>query len=130
MSGTNPEVKEIQVGTRNLRKVYIYPLSMQDQFALIDRLAEAIQKVADSNIESNTQAINILQELIKENLDKILEYVCDESERPNMSELTNSQFFGIVDIIFSVNFETTVKNFQNLFQRVKTVASAPKSLAK
>lgn len=122
----NKKIKQIEVGVRELRKVYVYPLSMQDQFDLVDRLSEVIQEVGGNlNMETitNEEALTFMQNLIKDNLMVALEYVTDEDERPTLKELTNDQFFEFVDIIFSVNFEDAIKNFKDLFQRARTAIS-------
>jgi len=125
MSSTNPDIKIVQVGVRELRKVFIYPLSMTDQFTLLEKLSTEIQSIADRNItltiKDNAKAIEFFKALISENLEKILEYVTDESERPTLNEITNNQFYDIVDTVFAANFENMIKNFKDLFQRAKGI---------
>ena len=38
----NPQVADVEVGVRNLRKIQIYPLSVADQLATTDLITEAI----------------------------------------------------------------------------------------
>lgn len=123
MSQTNPDIKEVLIGIRNLKKIYVYPLSMQDQFDLVEKLADAINAVGegfDFNELTNEQAIEFIKKLITDNVTTILEYVTDDEERPQFNQMTNNQLFEIVDIIFSVNFEGVLKNSMNLFQRIQT----------
>ena len=123
----NKKIKKVEVGIRELRSVYVYPLSMQDQFDLIDRLAEVIEQFGsgfDKESITNEKALEMMQSLIKDNLMVILEYVTDEDERPSLKELTNDQFYEFAEIVFQVNFEDAIKNFKNLFQRAKTAMSA------
>lgn len=123
MSQTNPDIKEVQIGIRSLRKTYIYPLSMQDQFDLVEKLADAINELGDgADLKERTteEAIEFIKKLITDNVTTILEYVTDAEERPSFNQMTNNQLFEIVDIIFSVNFEGVLKNSMNLFQRIQT----------
>jgi len=116
----NPDIKEIFVGIRQLRKIYIYPLSMQDQFDLVEKLADAINTLGegfDFNQLTNEEAIEFFRKLLTDNITTILEYVTDEDERPSFNQLTNNQLFQIVETIFSVNFEGILKNSMDLFQR-------------
>ena len=118
----NPDIKEIQVGIRELRNVYIYPLSISDQLKLTKQVKSVIEDIStnwDFNNMTNEQALDFLNEVITENLSKILEFVTEEQERPSFEELTNNQFVQIVNIVFEVNYEGLIKNFQNLFKKFK-----------
>ncbi len=118
----NPEIKEVEIGTRELRPIKIFPLSANDQFDLASRLMQAITDLGDeekfdfSNI-TNEVALTFIQKLITENLSVILEYATDKDERPSFDELTNNQLYIIAEIIFEVNYEGFVKNLNNLFKR-------------
>ena len=39
----NPQVAEVEIGVRNLRKITIYPLSIADQLSTTDLVSEAIR---------------------------------------------------------------------------------------
>lgn len=124
MANANPDIKTIHVGVRELRKVFIYPLSMNDQFQLLEKLSTAIQKIAEGkqlDLKSNIEGVAFMKDVITENLEQILEYVTDLEERPELKEITNNQLYEIVNIIFSVNFESMIKNFKDLFQRAKGI---------
>ena len=124
MANANPDIKTIHVGVRELRKVFIYPLSMNDQFQLLEKLSTAIQKIAEGkqlDLKSNIEGVAFMKDVITENLEQILEYVTDLEERPQLKEITNNQLYEIVNIIFSVNFESMIKNFKDLFQRAKGI---------
>lgn len=116
-----PEIREITVGIKEPRTITIYPLSMQDQFDLIDTLQGTINEIAQSyNFDDlkNEEALAFLQTVITKNLSMVLEYVTTDKERPTFSELTNNQFFEIVNIVFEVNYEGVIKNSKDLFQKI------------
>jgi hypothetical protein len=68
----------------------------------------------------NEEALLFIQKIITDNLSKVLEYICDEEERPSMKELTNNQFCEIVNIVYEVNYEGMIKNLKDLSQKVMT----------
>lgn len=124
----NPEIKTIDVGTRQLRSVHVYPLSVGDQLDITDRLMNTITSLSEgkSSFESNEEAIEFLRKIITENLGTILEYVTDDGERPTFNEMTNNQFYQIANIIFEVNYEAFVKNCLSLIERAKEILNQQK----
>jgi hypothetical protein len=125
----NPEIKTVKVGTRQLRPVKIYPLSVADQFELTKSLATVINQVAGEEVDlrkmSEEKAVEAIQEIVSSNLDMILKFVCDDGEAPKMTELTNNQIVEIVTTIFEVNYEGLIKNFKDLFKRGKVLFRKP-----
>ena len=118
----NPDIKEVTIGIRELRNIKIYPLSVQDQFDITNRIVEVISGFSENqNFESNEQALEFLQKIISDNLGVILEYVTDDEERPTYRELTNNQCFEIASIIFQVNYEAFIKNSQDLIKRITEI---------
>ncbi len=114
----NPEIKEIDIGTRELRTIKVYPLSANDQFQLANRLINSIDELSSvSDFKTNEEAIGFMENLITENLQVILEYAVDEEERPSFDEMTNNQIYEIANAVFEVNYEGFIKNFKNLFNR-------------
>ena len=123
---TRPDIREVEIGIKNPRTIKIYPLSMQDQTELIESVQEIIMSFSKDNDfanMTNSEALSFLEKIIKDNLGKILEYITTEEERPTFSELTNNQFVAIVQIIFEVNYEETLKNSKDLFQKVQKILS-------
>lgn len=119
----NPDIREIYVGVKHLRKIHIYPLSISDQEKLTNLIvtfADKFQNVDWNNV-TNDEALDVLKKIITDNLKKILEYVTDEDERPDLNEMTNNQFYEIVNAIFEVNYEGLVKNMKDLFSRMKNL---------
>jgi len=118
----NPDIKNINVGIKELREVKIYPLSMTDQFQLTEDLAQVISEMGsgvDFNSITNEDALQFMKKLLSENLIKILAYVTTEEERPTLDELTNNQFYEIANILFEVNYEGLLKNFKDLIMRAQ-----------
>ena len=118
----NADIREVEVGVRELRKIKIYPLSAKNQFELTQKLLSVIDEVStkfSSENMTNEDAITMLQILIEENLEVILEYVIDKEELPTFDELTNNQVYIIANIIFEVNFENAFVNFKGLVDRAK-----------
>ncbi len=120
----NPDIKKVDVGVRELKTITIYPLSATDQFDLTNRIVSVITELSQKeelSSMSNEQAVEFIQTIIRDNLQVILEYVVDESERPSFEELTNNQIYTIVSNIFEVNYEGFLKNFKDLFKRAATL---------
>lgn len=116
------DVRKITIGIKEPRDITIYPLSLQDQLDLLDKVSGYIQtfgKDLDFNEITNEQAIALIRDVIVENLTLILSYVTTEKDRPELRELTNNQFYAIIEIVYEVNFEGALKNSKNLFQRMK-----------
>lgn len=122
----NPQIKEIEIGVRELRSIKLYPLSVADQFDLTKKIADSINEIVGGDVLdfkglSEAEAVDRLREVISSNLDVILGYVCDKEEVPQMKELTNLQVSDIVLKIFEVNYEGLIKNFKSLFERGKAL---------
>lgn len=114
----NPDIKEVSIGIKELTPIKIYPLSIHDQFDITNRLVGIITDMSTGQkFTDNETALSFLQRVISDNLDVILQYVTDEEERPDYSMLTNNQCYEIVEVIFQVNYEGFIKNFQNLIGR-------------
>jgi len=151
-SKINPQITTVEVGVRSLREVTIYPLSLADQTKSARIIAKAFQAVMEklallgelsedidsggsvaavakqlSNVDVAEQVVTIIQD----NLELILDLVTDENEKITMVELTNDQFYTLVEIIYEVNYEKVSKNFIALVKRAKGIvpAETPKKKA-
>ena len=133
----NPQIATTEVGVRSLREVTIYPLSFADQTKTARILAKAFQEVMKSlssygvNEESvgegslasvaaqlsDIDVVELIVSAIQDNLETILKLVVDESEKISMDELTNIQFYDLVEMIYVVNYESQSKNFLALWKR-------------
>ncbi|MFW6121408.1 MAG: hypothetical protein ACOC80_10995 [Petrotogales bacterium] len=130
MDKLNPQIKTVEIGTRGLRKVNVYPLSYGDQRKLIDTIRDkvsdtlrtvsgenSLEIVTDSNSESNegVDLVSLVFEALQDNFDYILELVTDGDVTVN--ELTNYQVSEVIRIVYEVNFEEPGKNLPSLFQK-------------
>lgn len=126
----NPQIRTVEIGTRTLRKVNIYPLSYGDQKKLIDTIRDKVfdtmrlvsgednpEIVIEADSESNegVDLINVIFEALQDNFDYILELVTDGDV--TITELTNYQVSEIVKIVYETNFEEPGKNLPSLFQK-------------
>lgn len=131
----NPQISTVEVGTKSLREVFIYPLSVSDQFQLTGIITGVMQEVASlEDSADDMKIVTLATDAIKLNLAKILEYVLDEGETISFEELTNAQLMAIVDIIFEENYEEQIKNLKRLVEKAKKLWSSkqlsPKSSVK
>ena len=132
-SKLNPMVREFEVGSRELRTIKIYPLSIGDQNKMGSVLVEAIKMFADKaniygtvdSVQAGLDNVGIIAEvidLITVNLSKILTLASDvpqEEMDEVVDSMTNMQLTEIVEGIWDMNYEGSVKNVQNLIQRIK-----------
>lgn len=127
MSSLNPQIRMMEVGTKELREVTIYPLSMADQFKMTDAVVNVFKQFDELKpMELGDAAIVVaVISLIEENIQTILELIIDEEEKLEFSELTNLQFSLLVENIYEVNYAGTIKKFQDLVGRVKELLPAP-----
>lgn len=133
----NPEVKEYEVGSRSLRVIRIYPLSIADQVKMGDIIVQAIKQFAGKASEygevasvkdglENAGIITDVMGLIQDNIGRILAVTSDvplEEVEDLCSTMTNTQLTNIVMGIWEVNYEGNVKNVQNLIKRMTGKAS-------
>lgn len=121
MPDLNPQIVEISVGIRELRKVTIYPLSMADQFKMTKAIVEGFSKFAEFDTKDikDEDVVSNMTMLIEENIDQILKLVLAEDEQVSMTELTNEQFTDLCLIIFEMNYEGSAKKLMTLVGKVK-----------
>jgi hypothetical protein len=117
----NPQITEAEIGVRILRKIKIYPLSMADQLTITDVISEAMQAfftMQDAGKEDiSPEFIAFAVQLLKDNIDRIIEMVTGEDPEKVKKDLTNDQLSDIVTIVYTNNFEGPLKKVQSLFQR-------------
>lgn len=147
-SKLNPQITTVEVGVKSLREVTIFPLSLADQTKTARILAKAFQEVMEKLASfggedktsgdeglasmakqlSDIDVLEFISSIIEGNLEVVLGLVVDENEKILIEELTNEQFYRLVEIIYEVNYESTSKNFLALVKRAKGTISerAPK----
>jgi len=110
----NPQIVDVEIGIRELRKIKIYPLSMKDQLDLTNLIVEALN-VQVNEKGSTDLSIAFLVGLIRDNLEKVLKMATDEENI--MSEISNVQAMEIAEKLFDVNFASVAKNFKSLSEK-------------
>jgi len=125
-SKLNPQVIDIEIGIRKLRKITIYPLSMSDQLSLTDTVIKTIMKrVEDTGSADVTVAFII--EVIQDNIGKILKMVTDETDDLTL-EMSNMQAVDVANVIFDVNYGAVAKNFKSLSAKIKEMFQSERPL--
>ena len=118
----NPQIASLEIGIRNLRTIKIYPLSFGDQLEMTDLITETIQKFiearGDKLQEDNVEFVQFIIDLLRKNLSKIIKLISDE-EDTLLKEITNVQVVDMVNIIYEMNYEESIKNAQSLFEKIK-----------
>ena len=119
MADLNPQIRTVGIGTRTLREIVIYPLSMADQIRLFDKMAESVKSYEGSETDSELDSFEAIMSLIRDNLITILEFVTEE--KVTLDDLTNEQFASLCEIVYEMNFEGAAKKLKSLFERVQSV---------
>lgn len=114
----NPQIMEIGIGIREMRKIKIYPLSMADQLSLTGLISEAISAHVATKTGEDMEVVAFILELVKENIGRILTMVTDEDEKL-LEEISNLQTAAIAEAVYETNYGIVVKNFKSLFEKVK-----------
>ncbi len=122
----NPQVIEVTVGTRKLRTIKLYPLSMADQLQLTSTVVSSIQILFERKEENNLIFAETIRTSISENLGKILAFVTDEGESL-MKEISNIQAVDIAEAIYSMNYEALEKKVKSLIEKIRKAFLLPKS---
>jgi hypothetical protein len=126
----NPQVRRVDIGKRTLRKISIYPLSLADQLSLTEMITAAIEAFfktnPDESDESMVQFVSFMLELIKENIDKILEMITDEGKEV-LNDITNAQLMDIAEVVYRDNYEGPVGKAMSLFERERPAETESQS---
>ena len=121
----NPNITSVEIGTRTLRDVTIYPLSLADQFKLSDIITKAAQEYFLSGEErSDEQLISVILKVIEENIEQLLCLITGEDiefAKEMIGDTTNLQASEIVLSIYDTNYGSAIKNVMSLVEKVKTI---------
>ena len=112
----NPQIHEVPIGTRELRKIKIYPLAAGHQLELTDLISDSVAAFMEieGKGEDMIKFVSFILGLIKENIGRIIKYITEENESILM-EISNDQLADIVEIVYKENFEGPIKKVQALF---------------
>ena len=122
----NPQIVEVSIGTRKIRKIKLYPLALGDQLKMTHLILKAIQEVQTKSAEDNFKFAEAVQAMLSENLGKILGFVADEGEIL-LSEVTNAQAVEITEQIYLMNYEVLEKKVKSLMERMGKAFQFPNS---
>lgn len=129
MDNLNPQIRTVEIGTRTLRNITLYPLSYGDQKKLINTIKDKFFSVMENfsgeinpNIvvnqdeeKSDVDLVNVIFEALHENFEYILELVTDD--KVTLDEMTNFQVSEIIKNVYEVNFDEPKKNLPNMLQK-------------
>lgn len=130
MQELNPQIMTVFIGTRNLRGVKIYPLSVKDQLDMSDLITKALQQFFSSKEKSDIDFVAFLVTLIGDNLNKILRFVMDEEVFHDeiLGEISNLQASEIAKIIYEVNYSAPSKNVKSLLEKLEILFQSGRQL--
>jgi len=124
----NPQIRNVEIGVRNLRKITIYPMSLYDQTKFLG-LIEGVMNSYFENTEGEElnqdklmPFLLAIKKVIGSNIQEIMGIVLDEAEltpQAFFGDVTNLQMSKIVTFIFEDNFEESSKNVLSLVNRFK-----------
>ena len=129
----NPQIREVEVGVRDLRKIKIYPMSMADQTAFIELIKGAIESYFELTVEKGKKDmedtdllpfIAALTKMVGDNSKEFIKIVTDPDQvdpEEFYKDVTNAQMSEIVRIVVEDNFEDPAKNVMSLFQKVQNL---------
>lgn len=124
----NPQIAEIEIGIRILRKIKIYPLAAGPQLELIDKIAVVATLLSDAkNEETVGNLIGIIRKEIPEIVGQVIP--TDEDSETVLNEMTIKQFEELILLVYKMNFESMAKNLQGLFGQILAGAELVENLS-
>ena len=119
----NPQITELLIGVRDLRKVKLYPLSLGDQLELSDIIQQGLTaffQIEQGNEQSLAMFTGHMFTLVKENIGRLIGLLAlDETDTNKvLKEITNTQIEEAVRIIYRVNY-APLKNLKGLLGEPK-----------
>lgn len=116
----NPQIANVTIGVRSLRKISIYPLALGDQLSVTNILKEGF--VAISAAEDDVEMAGIVVGLLEQNIPLILEFISDPEEIPTddlIKDITNTQAVEIAEIVYEQNYASLIKKVKGLFEKIQ-----------
>jgi len=116
----NPDIQEVTIGVRKLRKITLYPLSVVDQMKVTDLFQEALGVFLANKNAGDMQFVALFVSIIKNNLAKILALVTDPEEDSEklLTEITNNQLTVIANVLYEMNYALISKNVASLLKKL------------
>lgn len=122
-SKLNPKIREMEYGKREIQILPMYPLSMADQFKVADLIGNVLQTM--DNFSQGVDDMSLFVSFVKEiekNLTKIISLVADvgmEDAEAITNKMTNDQFIIFSELVWTVNYETSLKNGKSLIEKIR-----------
>jgi hypothetical protein len=113
----NPQVKEVTVGIKKLKKIKIYPLSIHDQSEMTGIISTSLVQLFSLKDADNLKIITFVKDILQENLSKILEYITDEGA-DLMKSISNSQAIEIAEVVYDVNYGSLEKKTKMFLKKI------------
>lgn len=118
MSKLNPLIRKVEIGTRKLKEVEIYPLSLANQLEMSQLFVKAIQDILSESPENNFEIANAVRKAISDNIGKVLSLITDEGEKL-LSDITNTQAVEIAEIVYDSNYGILEKKVKSLVEKIR-----------
>jgi hypothetical protein len=116
----NPEVTDIEIGVRHLRNITFYPLSAAQQLKMTGLLEDIFKELLGMEQGGNDESIMVfvsrVLEIIRNNIEMLVEMITDEKSDKLLADMTNSQLVEVVQYVYTTNYEGPLKNLLSLFQ--------------
>lgn len=114
----NPQIREVIVGTKTLRKIKIYPLSIHDQTEVTGIIKTSIAELFSLKDADNIKILSFVQEVLQNNLDKLIGYITEEGPAV-LKEISNDQALEIAQIVYEVNYDSLQKKTKKILEKMK-----------
>lgn len=126
MSDMNPGIKTIKIGVVTLTERTIYPLSVANQLKTTKLIGDLIEGLSDDKEVEKLSDFAVVQKFtkaIESNIEEVLYYVSGGKDKPDnkisLDDLTNPQLSELIEIIFTENYESSIKNLKALWKRAQ-----------
>jgi hypothetical protein len=123
----NPQIVDIEIGIREMRKITVYPLSMRDQLKLTDMITTAVNEQLQQSGGGDLPLMTFIIRLIQDNIGQLITMVTDEKEDV-LDDMSNMQAVEVANVLFDVNYGAVSKNFKSLSEKVKGMFQSERPL--
>ena len=138
MQNLNPQITDVEIGVRTLRKIKLYPLAVGDQMKMTAMIASTVSGfLVTQEAKDEALMVGFFVSAINDNLAKFLSLAVGEKEYEGgkfpetekiLEDTTNLQASEIAKVIYETNYEQSVKNFKSLFEKIKELFPSERSL--
>lgn len=137
MSQTNPRIKKIKIGKKELVEIKVYPLSIGDEMSFVEIFGDAFLRFSAAEDMEQTDELFVLTviQLLKDNIRTLIDFVVDKDEWVSMcssnapdilSQIDNEQMIELVTAVYDTNFKPLEKKAQTLADKIKEMISHTK----